>query len=177
MKPPTITLSAIEEGCRIVAKDHAALKELVEDLNRELATIVRRKISGIKRAAEQASASQTALLSMVEGAPELFVKPKTFVLHGIKVGFAKNKGSIEWDDDESVVKRIRKCLPDMAEALIISHDKPSADALRNLPATDLARLGVSLVNDKDVAVVKVTADEVDKFVSKMIDDSLKQAAA
>ena len=48
-------------------------------------------------------------------------------------------------------------------------------ALDNLPASDLKKLGVNIVQDSDVAFVKLTDDEVQKLIEAMIKESAKVA--
>ena len=42
--------------------------------------------------------SYESLRALIEESPELFEKPRSVVLHGIKLGYQKGKGGIVWDD-------------------------------------------------------------------------------
>ena len=44
-----------------------------------------------------------------------------------------------------------------------------------MPASDLKKLGVNIVQDTDVAFVKLTDDEVQKLIEAMIKESAKVA--
>jgi len=173
-----VTLGAIEEAAKQYSIQFAALKELTTELHNELNKIARLKIGRIKNAANGTAAAQAALLALIEAAPELFVKPQTLVIHGVKVGYKKpGKGSVEWDDDVQVIKRIRKHMTEeQADVLIVTEEHPSADALRNLPAADLAKIGCRIETPAKTAVAAVVTDDVEKLVVRLIDEQLKEAA-
>jgi hypothetical protein len=168
-----ITLSDIETAARDYAKARKILADRVGSLEDELGALKRRRIDGIKSATEEAAGLCDRLRTMVEGAPGLFEKPRTYVLHGIKLGFMKGKGKLDWDDSAAVIAKIRKHLGDQADVLVIIEERPSADAMKNLPASDLARIGVRLIDADDQVIVKATDSEVDKFVSQLLKEGLK----
>lgn len=90
------------------------------------------------------------------------------VFHGIKVGFQKEKGKIEWDDVDQVVKLIKKHFPEQADVLIATSEKPVKDALNNLSAAELKKIGVNITSDGDVAFIRPTDSEVDKMVTALL---------
>lgn len=169
------TLSHIDHLAKQYAKARSVLSERVGELEAEAAALQRRRIDGIKTAASAAATLQEELRTAVEGAPHLFEKPKTFTLHGITVGFRKGTGKVEWDDSAKVIALIRKHLPDQAEVLINVEETPSADALKNLEAKDLARVGVRMEGTGDVVVVKSADTAINKLVAKILKEGAKAA--
>lgn len=167
------SLASIDALAKAYAQARSVLSERVSDLEKETAEIHRRRIGGIKSAAATATDLQAQLRSAIEGAPELFVRPRTFCLHGIKVGYQKGKGKLDWDDNAKVVGLIRKHLPEQAEVLIITEEIPSADAMANLDVKALARIGVRCEGTGDQVVIKASDTAVDKFVKKLLSEGAK----
>lgn len=104
---------------------------------------------------------------------DLFQKPRTLLMQGIKIGFQKGKGNLEWDDNAQVVKLIRKHYPEQADVLIVVEEKPSAKALENLSVAELKKIGVTVQETGDQIVIK----PVDSKIDKMIDDLCKEEDA
>jgi hypothetical protein len=171
------TLATIDGLAAHYAKARRLLAERVSELEAEVAALQRRRIQGIKTAASDAAALQEQLRTRIEGAPHLFEKPKTYTLHGITVGYRKGAGKAEWDDSAKVCALIRKHLPDQAEVLIIVEEKPSADALKNLDARDLARVGVRMEGTGDFVVVKAADSAIDKLVARILKEGAKPMEA
>lgn len=167
----SVTMDQIEEGARCFAGDHARLVDKVMALEDAVAELKRRHLGGIRRAVERAAASEEALRSLVQAAPELFVKPRTLVLHGVKVGWVKGKGALDITDAERTVQLIRKHLPELADTLIRVVEQPHKPALLTLSVADLKRIGCTVIDAGDAVVVK----PVDSDISKLVDALLKAA--
>lgn len=168
METVEITMKEIERRARAYAEDQRALRFLLDALNAELEDAKRRSMKSIRRAVERAKTSRSELSAALEARKDLFVKPRTVVVDGIKVGWQKQKGTLSYEDAEQVCKLIRRHLPDMAEALIVVSERPVKDALAALPASDLRRIGVTLTNDTDVVVIKDTSGDIDKLVDALL---------
>jgi hypothetical protein len=130
----------------------------------------------LKAAVNKAAETSEALRALVEESPELFTKPKSVVFHGIKLGYQKEKGKIEWDDPDLVIKLIRRHLPELADTLIVTTEKPSKDALNNLSAAELKKIGVTITSDSDAVFIRATDSEVDKMVSALLKGATEEAA-
>jgi hypothetical protein len=115
--------------------------------------------------------TSAALYVAVEGSPELFVKPRTVILHGIKAGFAKGRGSMDWDDDEKLIKRIERLLPEQADVLIETKKKVLRGALAGLDAATLKKLGVEVEGTGDVVVVRLADGEAAKAMKALLKDA------
>lgn len=164
------SMAQIEDAARRYAGARTTLAEICGAFNQDLAAAKSRYIGRLKRAVAFAKEREAELAAAIEESGELFVKPKTVVFHGVKVGFQKAKGKIEFDDADQVLKLIRKHFPDQADVLINTTEKPAKEALQQLTAAELKRLGISVVESGDQVVIKDTTSEVDKMVEALLKD-------
>lgn len=167
-----VTLNQIDAKARSFAEARDRLRELCAALDAGLKALQRDHLPGIRRALNRAAEAEAALHAAIEAAPELFAKPKTVVLHGVRVGYMKGKGKIEWESDEKVIRLIRKHLPDLADVLIATVEKPSKDGLAGLSVADLKRVGVTVIDAGDQVYIK----SADSALDKMVDALLKSAS-
>ncbi|MBI5770798.1 MAG: host-nuclease inhibitor Gam family protein [Verrucomicrobia bacterium] len=174
----SVALNEIETLAKQYADERSTVATRVQTYEDQVRATQRRFVPGIKTAAAQAAAAQARLVAAIEKHPELFAKPRTLTLHGIKLGFQKGKGKIEWDDDEKVLAAIARNYPaPVAETLIITTRTPAKDALAQLPAADLRKLGVTITDAGDFVVVKATDSEVDKLVAKILREGAVEEVA
>lgn len=178
MEDNTVTLAEIEP----VAKEHTGAGEKLQDrlqlLQHDIDQAHRRHMPGIKRTLAQMADVETRLRDLVaRAAPTVFAKPRTRVLHGVKVGFEKGKGKLTFDKADDVVKRIKKLLPDQVELLIHTEEKPNKEALAKLPASDLKRLGCELTDVGDRVVVRPVGTELEKMIKALLKDRSDDAQA
>jgi hypothetical protein len=164
-----VTLADIESRCASYEGESAKLEELISALESDLESVKQKHLRGLKRQAAIVANLEADLQSAVERSSDLFKKPRTMTVHGVKVGFTVSKGKIEWDDEELVIRLIKKHFKDQADILIRSTEEPNKDALRNLPAGDLAKLGCRIEGAGDMPIVKRVAGEVEKLINKLIE--------
>jgi hypothetical protein len=128
---------------------------------------------GLRSALLNVKAQREELEAMIEISKDCFKSPKTLVLQGVKVGFAKGKGKITWAKDQiaNIVKQIKKIFPEQADVLIKTEEKPIKEALGNLPANDLRRLGVTVTEAGDHVVVKMADSDIDKFITAFLKET------
>lgn len=167
------TLTDIERSAKrfAAARDHLA--SIVAEMNEGIETIKRDNIKRLKKAVADTAEQHEALKAMIATAPGCFIKPRSVIFHGIKLGFAKGKGKIEWADADKVVLLIKKHFPEQADVLIATSEKPVKEALNNLSAADLKKLGISVTEGGDAVFIK----PADSAVDKMVDALLKDATA
>lgn len=161
----------IEKLTRSYAAEASVLRQLLADLLAEIAVSKRRAMRPIRTAVERTANAKNALYAALKGAAELFVKPRSVVIDGVKVGFQKQIGTITWDDDEAVCKLIRKHIPEQADVLIVTTERPSRKAMANLPVADIKRIGATVTADSDSVVIKDTASDVEKLVEALLGDA------
>lgn len=172
------TLIEIEKITKEYSDERQKLSERIRLLEDEINQLKRKRLPVIKNTVQAVMEKQEALKAALEDSRPLFEKPRTVVFHGVKVGFQKGKGKITWSDDAQVVRLIKKHFPDQVDVLIKTTEKPSKDALANLPTGDLKKLGIIVNETQDQIVIKSTDSEIDKFVDALLkDDDVNQEAA
>ena len=170
------TMQEIETRAKAHADARQKLTRLVALLNAELEQAKNKRLAKLREAVAKAQQTEEELLALVAESGDLFKRPKSQVLHGIKLGFKKEKGRIEFDDVDKVIKLIRKHYPEMAELLIATTEKPSKEALNGLAAEQLRKIGVTVTADSEVAFVGSTDGDVDKLVNALLKGAAEEAA-
>ena len=165
------TLGDIERLTREFADARERLSVTVRTLEYKIEALKRQYLPGIKKQVGLAQEKKADLAAVIGDNPDLFVKPRTIVISGIKVGFEKGKGSLDWESSEVVVKLIRKHFPGEADILIKTKETPRKKALSSLSVGDLKRIGVTVEETGDVVVIRPTDSEVDKLVDALLRDS------
>lgn len=163
-----MNLGDIEKLTKAFAEAREVLADRVRELEEIITTYRRRRLPGIKSAVNTVTEMQSVLKAALEEGRSLFVRPRTMIMHGVKVGFQKGKGTISWGDEDQVIKLIKKHLPEQADILIKTKEKLVKDALQNLPAADLKKIGVTVEETGDQVVIKSTDSEIDKFVDALL---------
>lgn len=171
-KPLTAGLAQIEELTEVFSVQRQDLVDAVNALEKDLRAAKMRHLAKIKAAAARVKDAQAELSAAIEANRGEFEKPKTRTFFGIKVGFRKLIGTLSWTDPQQVVKLVKRHFPAQVDVLIRTTEVPVKDALAQLPAADLKRLGVSVGEDTDEVVIRATDSDVEKFVDAL----LKEAA-
>lgn len=162
-------IEAIDFSASIYAKAREVLAERFMRLEAEVQAIHNRFLPGIKGAAAVAVDAQARLSAQIAGHAELFVRPRTMTLHGIKLGYQKGKGKIIWGNEAKLLAAIRRNFAqDLADTLIAKEEHPVKDALAQLPADELKRLGVSVEGTGDQIIIKASDSEIDKLVARIL---------
>lgn len=166
------TLGEIE----ILTKDFSAargtLRDRVQNLDDEIAALKRKYLPGIRKAVEAATEKHSLLKAAIEEAPSLFEKPRTYIFHGVKVGYQKQKGTVKIDkkDYDRVVKLIKKHFPDTWGIYVEVKEKPLSSTLQQLSVQDLKKLGITVSDTGDAILIKSTDSEIDKLVNALLKD-------
>lgn len=170
------------EKIEALAKDYATKRDelaaAVNGCEDDIRVIKRRHLPVIKRKAAAAAAVKSVLQDAVESRPDLFKRPKTRILHGIKVGWMKQKGKITFASAERVVKLIQRHLPERFEELVKVSETPLKGPLGRLSGAELKKIGVQVGDDSDQVVVAPADSEIDKLVDALLDgaEESKEAA-
>jgi hypothetical protein len=167
-----ITLANLEGLAKEYSTTRAELAQHVGELEAELAAAKRKHIARIKLAAAAATDAQARLRAAIEAAPHLFVQPRTFTLHGIKLGYQKGKGRLVFDEAQ-VIERITKHYPELVETAVRQKLELVKDALKNLDAKTLAKLGCTIEAAGDMVVIKTADNDIDKLVAALLDEGAK----
>ncbi|MEQ1890613.1 MAG: host-nuclease inhibitor Gam family protein [Alphaproteobacteria bacterium] len=166
-------MSGIEEVDRLTqayATSRLELSEKMDVVKQELLAVKRRYLRSLRGLADKALAARSDLASAIDGGRALFDKPRTRVLHGVKVGLQKGKGSIEIDDPANTIKLIRKHMnSDTADLLIKVSESLNRAALNELEAADLKRIGVRIAGGGDELVIRPVDGEIEKLVDALLE--------
>ncbi len=167
-----IELKDIEGLAELYATRRRVLAEIVSTLEEQIAQLKRRYLPAIRSAVATTADAHDRLQASIKASPELFVKPRTRTLSGVKVGMTKQKGKVVIDDEEKTIERIRKLLPEeQVELLINTKESVSKTAVYDLTAADLKRLGIRIEADTDAVVIRPVDGEVDKLVDALLKDA------
>ena len=170
------SLAEIEKLAKELAEARQNLREGLDELESEIMVIKKRFMPAIRKAVEKAAQRQQALKDAIAEAPDLFIKPKTVIFHGIRLGYMKGKGDITWEDTEQVVKLIKKHFPDSIDVLLKITETPVKTALAGLSVSDLKKLGVTVTETDDQVFIKPTDSEIDKMINALLKDEELKAA-
>ena len=171
------TMQEIETKAKAHAQARAALTQLVILLNAEIDAVKQKRMKKLREAVANATETGDVLLELVSESSTLFKKPKSAILHGIKLGFKKQTGKISFDNEDQVIKLIRKNLPELADVLIVTTEKPSKEAMNNLEVGQLKKIGVTVTSDSDVAFISDPTSDVDKIVNALLKGAEEEVEA
>ena len=164
-----------------LARAFAAAREATETLAEDIGAVQRKALSGRLRAlrsrvAEQA-ASEEALRAAIRARPDLFVRPRTVAVDGIRFGLRKQPGAVALGDEAQAIRRLRARLPGRAEALIRVRETLDCQALRRLPAAELAQIGVTIERATDEVTIAGAPSDLDRLVAALLEDAAPAEAA
>jgi hypothetical protein len=165
------SLAEIENLTKCYADARGLLSERVTSLQVELESAKRRKLPGIRSAVAAAAEARARLQSAIEAAPGLFVKPRSVIVHGIKVGLQKAKGKLWWADTNRVVELIKKHFPGRVDELVKVTESPRKSALQDLSVADLKRIGCMVEEAGDQVLIKPVDSDVDKLVAALLGEA------
>ncbi len=171
------SLTEIEKLAKDLAEARLNLRECLDEVETEVSAIKKKFLPAIRRAVEKAAQRHEALRQAVQEAPDLFIKPKTVIFHGVRLGYRKSKGGISWEDEDQVLKLIKKHFPDDWETYVKVTESVMKSALEGLSVADLKKIGVTVTETGDEVFIKPTDSEIDKMINAILkDEELNQAA-
>lgn len=168
-------MKEIEAAARDLAEKCAALDGLRRNLNADIEAIVKPRVAQFAAATDEAAQAHKRLHALIDQSRGLFERPRTVVLHGIKLGLQKGKGRIQFEDETKAMRRIRRLLPERAASLIGCQFFLVKAAIANLPVDDLKRIGGRLVGADDAVFIKpertIAAGLVDALVTGYVNQA------
>ena len=162
------TMEEIDGLTEAFATARDDLRRQLETLEAAIKRVKETQLATIREAVSKAANAHDDLNAAIDESKGLFVKPKTRVLHGIKVGLQKSKGSLGIASDEKVIELIREHFADKEDVLIAITEKPVKAALEKLPAKDLKKIGVEVIPGRDRILIKPADSEIDKLVDALL---------
>ncbi|MEM7046971.1 MAG: host-nuclease inhibitor Gam family protein [Pseudomonadota bacterium] len=169
LKQTTPTLADIDTLAQTYAESHAELVALLAKIDEETRTVYERHAATLMQAATLASGHKDELVAAVDGARDLFAKPKSQTLAGVKVGLRKGIDKLTYDDDTKLIDRIVALFPDQARTLLRQKTEVNKDALKTLPSKDRQRLGVKLVSGADEPFATIAKSDAEKAAAVILE--------
>lgn len=131
---------------------------------------------GLDAAAEEEATARAELQRLVDSAPQLFGKPRSILTDGVKCGYRKSEDTLDWEDDATVITRIR-ALPDFADlapVLIRTEETLNIAALAELDGNARRKLGIRLIPGIDQSFIGFSDSDVEKMVKAILADAAKR---
>lgn len=149
------------------------LRALATDANSELERIKQTHLPALRRAIAAVAEAESTLRDAVRASsPELWAKARTRTLHGVRIGYQKQRGKVEVVDEARTIARIRELLPaDQAALLIRVREAVHKPGVYDLTGGDLKRLGIRISDDTDAVVVKDLASELDRAIEALLTEA------
>jgi len=171
-----MNLTEIEKMAKEFSDARATLRERVEVLEEGMLALKKRYLPGIRNAVEKAKEIREKFSNAIGDSDDLFIKPRTMTLFGIRFGIEKQKGKIEWEKGAvpGIVKLIKKLFPDSWETYVKVDEKPMKKTLATLPSGDLKKLGIQVMETGDAVVIKPVDSEVDKLVDALLNEKKEE---
>lgn len=151
---------------------------LLAKLNNTSATI-RRKISeataahlaDLKSTMDEMTGLEKQIKEHLIRNKDLFEKPRTRVIHGLKLGFRKGKGKLIVNDEQKLIERLEKEYDDNVGVLVRTSKKIVKAGIEKLDAKELKRLGVTMQDADDQVVFDVVEDSMDDLINFLLEIS------
>ncbi len=151
------------------ANSHAYLRNLEREFDLDIAALRANYAKRYRQTLGNAKKKRDKLEAAILASPELFAKPRTLIIAGVKVGLAKGKGGIQYGDPEIVCARIMDLFAeDEARALLHVKVCPNKEALEKLDVRTLRKLGCDSIAAGDVAVIKPQDGEMTVLGKKLL---------
>ena len=171
-REPKITLASVEALAARLADSTNALDETLSEFQRELQAVNDKYLRPLKKLAAETAMAEAELHGAIERAPQLFEKPKTLTMHGLKFGFSYSKGKLVWDDEATVIKLLRKRFKGEEELLatvIRTTEEVNKDGVKalKLDTDELARLGMRIEGEGDDVLIDRAAGDIEKLLARL----------
>ena len=163
-----MSIEAIETAARRRYHARNALAGAIDECQAAIDLVRAEYAPKIRSLVNQLAARHAELEALIAEHPECFDKPKTTVVHDTKVGYRKQKGRYDWDDDAKVKARIRRRFPELAELLIATEEKLLRNAMGQLTGQQLKAIGVELIQPDDAIVITDMIGDVAKTAELLL---------
>lgn len=166
------TMDQIKERAEEFADKRELLRLRIDELHTKIEDLKRELLPQIRKEADDAANSREELRALIEDGKHLFAKPRTVIVSGIRVGLEKGKGSITFDDEAMVIRKLRKLFKkeEEQEVYIKVTEKVKKAALKDLDVATLKKIGATVESTGDVVVIKATDSDVEKLVNALLKD-------
>lgn len=152
--------------------DLAAVVREIEDVQRQAA---RERLARLQAAAALAGERREGLLALVREHPELYQRPRTQVVAGVKFGWRKRPGRVSLG--KSALDLVKSKLPARAAELIRVREEIDKNVLKTLPARELALIGASITDTADEPLAEPARSDVERLAASLLRDATAEEDA
>lgn len=146
-----VTMQRLEREVHALRQTLDGAAETLGAYEAEIAPIRDRYAPRIRRHAAEIAARKRGIGELIAAGVQLFRRPKSRVIHGIKIGVRKAADRWAWPDDAALVELIRaRCTPEQQEAYLVTTTVGRKDAI---PEAVRAELGIGCTPGADSPVV------------------------
>ena len=170
------TMAEIEKAAMTFSTARSALSAECSAFQQDLQAVRAAHSSALKDYVAVAKAAHAGLCELIATSPELFKRPRSVVLHGVKLGYQKGKGKLVIENEVKTIALIEKHFPDQAEVLVSTKKSVAKEAVSQLSVDELRKVAILVTSTGDVVFAKDTAAEVDKLVAAFLKDEGEDAA-
>lgn len=175
--PPPATLADIANLTGKLQEAHTKLCEAVTEMNHDIELVRQSHLSRLKRCVARAKELRSAVIAAIESTPALFIKPKSLILHGIKVGFKKLPDGILITDEATTIDLITTHCPELLPTLVRTTEALNKKHLATLPPDTLQQIGVSIEPGAEETMAVPVDSNVDRLVKALMADEPETDAA
>ncbi|WP_153117406.1 hypothetical protein [Rhodocyclus tenuis] len=174
----TATITEIRAAAQRLADAHrqsvTRATALEHALSEAAAPIYAAHRPAIDEAAAHEAECQAELQALIDGAPQLFARPRSILVDGVKCGYRKAEDGIDYDDEAAVIKRIKALLPDQSDLLVRSQESINVEAVAQLDSAVRRQIGIRSVSGADASFISFTDTDVEKLVKAILADAAKR---
>ncbi len=164
-------LNDIEKAAAAYRLQRDLLTDAVAKMEEEVKHVRAGHMEEIRPLIDQVKEAHKGLHDLVEGAPDLFAKPKTKTFSAIKVGFQKQPGKLVIADAKKTVLLIRRHLKTRAKDLLKISVSPVKAAIAKLSAEDLKKIGCKVDAVDDAVVVSPVKSDAEKVIDALLNST------
>lgn len=163
----------IQALCQLYSEEFSLLAAQANALEIEIDLSTERHMPAITATVARVKKVHVELNALLAANPQAFIKPRTTVFHGIKVGFNKLIGKLTFKDETKAVALVQKHFPEQFDSLVETKYVLRKAAAAALPAADLLKIGGSVKDGDDQIVIKHTGSDLSKLIKTLLEDGLK----
>lgn len=108
------------------------------------------------------------LYRMIADNSDLFEKPRTQLIDGIRVGFTMGKGKLEIEDPDLTVKLIKRYFAEQKDILIKTTLEPAVAAIKKLTPGEQAKIGTVITGKNNKVVIEEADTQLNKILSSLL---------
>lgn len=172
------TLEQIRDAAQVLANRRNDTLGCSALLNAEIKSAIapvldRYKLTLDQRAAAEAQAMHI-LDDLLASNPQLFQKPRSLTVDGVRCGYKKEPDGLDWSDESDVIARIKAMRPELSPLLIRTQESLVIDALGGCSSEDLRVLGIRAIAGADRRFITLGDNDIEKLAKAILTDASKR---